>query len=662
MLSRPFLSGSLVSLLLAASSVTSHAIPSTTPSQLLIRDDGGGINSNTSQACTNCTNLGNFNDPLPVYDSDPTVKVLNGTYAGIRLDSVDANDTFSGIGVKSPQDLFLGIPYAQQPSGERRFKRPERLGDDHSWQETRSAKRYSEHCYSVGTDNNYLPPYVTYKLGEECLTLNVVRPANVTESDKLPVWVWIHGGGFVSVHSSLCPCLSADHIFCSLQNYGGSGDTRYNASWIVDDAVQTGNPFIFASLNYRTGLLGFPLGDEANSTGVFNLGLYDQRLALNWIKENIASFGGDPEKVTIIGESAGGASMFFHLSAYGGRDDHLFRGVLSESGYWATTPIEANTTAIQNTAWSAFLNATSCLSGDTQAHFDCLRSLPSEQVKTAINSTDVAKGNWNPTVDGDIVQKDLQRSFLDGDFVKSANLLVMANLDEGISFGPKSINTTDDLRQALAGNGIGSIPKAEARSQSAQDAVLQAYPEGEDAYPPYHAGDGLLMSGKMDRRSAGIFGDLVMLGPKRAVAQALSANQTGGAQVYNARFEQVPYPGFIISGTPHFIEVPYVFKNPLDTQNPLGDKPRDLALAEEMASYWRSFVVTGNPSTLKCDSCPEWPAYSSSDRQMMTLSKAYNGRNNTVVTDDDRVAGMQMLADIRSGAYQPAQKRGHSEL
>ena len=147
------------------------------------------------------------------------------------------------------------------------------------------------------------------------MTLNVVRPSNISENSKLPVFVWIHGGGF---------------------GYGGSGDKRYNGSFIVDKSIQLSQPMIFASINYRVNVLGFPVGEEARREGIENLGLYDQRLALNWIKENIESFGGDKEKVSIVGESAGGASMFFHLAAFGGRDDELFQRVVVESGYWGS--------------------------------------------------------------------------------------------------------------------------------------------------------------------------------------------------------------------------------------------------------------------------------------------------------------------------------------
>lgn len=119
--------------------------------------------------------------------------------------------------------------------------------------------------------------------GEDCLTLNVVRPAGIPHTQKLPVAVWIHGGGFF---------------------IGGSAWPYYNLSTFVSASQQAGQPILALSLNYRLGILGFLSGSELTAEGNVNLGLHDQRLALRWIKENIASFGGDPEKVTIFGESA----------------------------------------------------------------------------------------------------------------------------------------------------------------------------------------------------------------------------------------------------------------------------------------------------------------------------------------------------------------------
>jgi carboxylesterase type B len=142
------------------------------------------------------------------------------------------------------------------------------------------------------------------------LTLNVVRPSGY-DGVALPVGLWIHGGGYVE---------------------GGGADHRYNLSFIVKNAAEAGIPIIGVSINYRLAGWGFLFSKELQDAGAGNLGLRDQRIALSWVHENIAAFGGDPSKVTIWGESAGAGSVGAQLVAYGGRDDGLFRGAIAESG------------------------------------------------------------------------------------------------------------------------------------------------------------------------------------------------------------------------------------------------------------------------------------------------------------------------------------------
>lgn len=145
----------------------------------------------------------------------------------------------------------------------------------------------------------------------DCLTVDIVRPSGTSALDKLPIFVWIYGGGF---------------------DAGGSADPRYNTSYIVNASVAIHKPIIAVSINYRVGGWGFLGSKEVAAAGVANIGLYDQRLALEWIQENIQAFGGDPEQVTIAGESAGGFSVGYHLLAFDGKHDGLFRAAILESG------------------------------------------------------------------------------------------------------------------------------------------------------------------------------------------------------------------------------------------------------------------------------------------------------------------------------------------
>ena len=113
---------------------------------------------------------------------------------------------------------------------------------------------------------------------------------------------------------------------------GGSADPKYNMSYVVQNAMEMNKPIIGVVLNYRTMGFGFLASQEVLAAGVANLGLFDQRLGLRWIQENIKNFGGDTAKVTIAGESAGGSSVGYHLVAFNGNNDGLFRAAIMESG------------------------------------------------------------------------------------------------------------------------------------------------------------------------------------------------------------------------------------------------------------------------------------------------------------------------------------------
>lgn len=134
-------------------------------------------------------------------------------------------------------------------------------------------------------------------MSEDCLYLNIVRPANLTNTSRLPVAVWIHGGGFTK---------------------GGGSDKRYNYSYAVRDAVNMDKPFIGVTINYRLSVWGWLMGKEAMEAGAVNLGYHDMRQSLRWINENIAAFGGDPVKVTIVGESCGAEALAAQILAYNG--------------------------------------------------------------------------------------------------------------------------------------------------------------------------------------------------------------------------------------------------------------------------------------------------------------------------------------------------------
>ncbi|XP_025194178.1 venom carboxylesterase-6-like [Melanaphis sacchari] len=261
---------------------------------------------------------------------NPEVRIKNGAIRGKILKSRDGRDFYS----------FTAIPYAKPPIDELRFKPPETVD---SWEGILDATKESNMC----TQNNRFFPSIRHLiLGEEdCLYLNVYT-SNL--NGKLPVMLWIHGGGFLAGHS---------------------GSNIFGSEYFMDKDV------VFVSINYRLGLFGFISTEDDVIPG--NYGLKDQVMALRWVQKNIANFGGDPDQVTIFGESAGGASVGYHLLSPLSKG--LFHKAILQSGTslcrWAVSSpglIRKRTEAVATIA--------GCNFNSSEEILNCLKKLPANYI------------------------------------------------------------------------------------------------------------------------------------------------------------------------------------------------------------------------------------------------------------------------------------------
>ncbi|KAF7318380.1 hypothetical protein HMN09_00347100 [Mycena chlorophos] len=533
----------------------------------------------------------------------PSVTIKNGTLLGVDLPQYN-------------QSLFLGIPYAQPPVGDLRLRPPRSVNASFG---TFEATAYSPHCWSrftTGFDDNSGFPN-----SEDCLTLNVIQPHGVSKASPVPVVVWIHGGGLTT---------------------GGSADYRYNGSWIVEASMANEHPIVLVSINYRLASLGFLGGKALKDEGSLNLGLRDQRLALHWVQENIAEFGGIPEKVTIMGESSGATSVHAHVIAYAGRDDHLFNQAIAESGTGGGNFSLPTAAPFQDT-YNALLGNTSCASTAKQSEADqlaCLRALPIDEFRN--NSA----GTTGLVFDGDIIDvPGTLEAYRTGKWVKAA-FIVGSNTDEGFGFATLGANTTAEAKTAL--NGV--IPA------QLQDQVLKLYPDVPALGCPFNTGDfqpaNTNPAGLQNKRVAAITGDVDMAAGARWLAQTISSE----VPFYKYRFNHVPWSTSFgtIDFIAHFLEVSYVFNlqnndtafwvtnhfaaTYLGPDAPIGDR----FLGTRMSSAWASFIATGDPNNVKIPGAVTWPKYSESKSG---VNMVWQSQGAITEKDDFRAEGMQFIMD-----------------
>ncbi|PCH36159.1 sterol esterase [Wolfiporia cocos MD-104 SS10] len=439
-------------------------------------------------------------EPAPPLDS-PTISLSYGAIQGSTLGDVSS---------------FLGIPYAQPPLGDLRFAPPQ---PPQAFDGIRQANKFGPACpQQNATFPRVLPfdvsiPMYAESMSEDCLFINVYKPAAARSHDKLPVIFWIYGGAFEFGDAALYP-----------------------GTALVQRSIDLGEPVIFVSHNYRLNAFGFLASQEVADVGHTNIGLRDQRLALEWVQQHISAFGGDSSKVTIWGNSAGSWSVGFHMILNGGDNQGLFRGAIMESG---SPPALQNYTDAQP-YYDALIEHVGCTEElDTLA---CLRHAPYHKIMAGVNVTpDLASYQsldlaWQPRLDGDMLVRNPMRTVQMGLYSK-VPLISGVTGDEGTLFALGNTNITTD-EQFLEYVHSTYIPAATA---SDLEEVSKAYPSNPDKGSPFGTGDLYALTPQF-KRIAAFTGDWVLVAPHRFWIEQMSKTQDAWVYLFN-RMKSTPFLG-----------------------------------------------------------------------------------------------------------------------
>lgn len=475
----------------------------------------------------------------------PIVFFLVAT-CGVTAFGADSVTTTLGLveGTSSRDDsieVFKGIPYAAPPVGELRWRPPQSAV---KWTEVRK-------CDEFGPKSLQENPG---KQDEDCLYLNVWRPRE-PGSAKLPVMVWIHGGGFTQ---------------------GSGHQPGYDGTQLAKRGV------VLVTINYRLGALGFmthpALSAESPHGSSGNYAILDQIAALKWVRDNIANFGGDPNNVTVFGESAGGTSVYLLTATPLSKG--LFHRAILESPWLDPVIFRDLRKENENGAPAEFdgeEQARKLLGEETDDVLKKLRALPAKEILAKV------KQRWPVATDGWVFPKAPHEIYAAGE-QHDIPTIVGTNRDEGTMFAPRKAfgGTLKTYKQAMT-----------ERFGEHGDKVAEFYgPESKD---------------KLWRVAVQQISDVWFIQPAREFARAMDKQRS---PVWMYHFTK-PVWGWM--GAAHAAEIGYVFGN---LENPKED---DAALSATFMDYWVQFAKSGNPNV---EGQPNWPAFSTTKDQHLVMDKA----------------------------------------
>jgi para-nitrobenzyl esterase len=474
----------------------------------------------------------------------PSAKVTGGEVEGTVADGLS---------------VFKGIPFAAPPVGELRWKSPQPVAP---WTDVKQAVAFGNSC--MQNLNTARSMGDASDISEDCLYLNVWTPA-ASASERLPVLVWIYGGGFTGGMTSV---------------------PMYNGEHLARKGV------VVVSTAYRVGPFGFmahpELSKESSYGSSGNYGLEDMIAGLEWVKNNVGKFGGDPSRVTIFGHSAGGMAVSMLAAAPPAAG--LFRGVIAMSGA-SMAPLQTSAraeTGVRVPLLSvAEANGAAFLEKLGAANIAAARNINAEDIQNAIAGSGVS---FRPVADRHVVMDDQYLLYQAGRF-NDTPILLGSTSDEAASFGARKTNVAEFVKQVNSSYG----------SEAAD--ILAAYPHANDE-------EASLSAKQLSRDSTFAWNTW-------AWAYMQARHGKGKAFLYYFDHHAPTSP----DGAGHGADVPYAFQTVTGRDGEPPD-PANIALSDVISSYWVNFTKTGDPNA---NSLPAWPAYSDAAPQSMIFKDGTAG-------------------------------------
>lgn len=484
--------------------------------------------------------------------------------AALRLFAADVVHTQNGniegaTSADAKVRIFKGIPYAAPPVGDLRWKAPQPVA---GWTGVRKTAEFGPRCMQGRIYGDMI--FRDSGPSEDCLYLNVWTPADSANA-RLPVMVWIYGGGFAA---------------------GAASEPRQDGENLARKGV------VVVNFNYRLGIFGFfthsGLAKESGHTASGNYGLLDQVAALEWVRKNIAAFGGDPGNITIFGESAGSFSVSALMASPLSKD--LFQRAIGESGAFFGRTLQAKPLSDTEQADAKF--ARDAFGTDSLKE---LRAKSADDLlQAALKERNTVR--FAPNIDGYFMPAEPSSLYASG---KQAHVPLLAgwNEDEGSYKG---------IFQNEAPTAQNFITWAHAHFPEKADTLLKLYPANSD---------------EQAKRSAQDLAGDQFIGYSTWKWIEMQLN-SGNAKIFRYKFEDAPPVSptatgedALSRGAYHSAEIEFVFEV-LPSKN-LPWRPQDRTLSDEMSSYWTNFAKTGDPNG---EGLPKWPPYTNDDPEVMHLN------------------------------------------